>query len=205
MHEIAVTASRADGLVVLSAASFSEVGDWRELADEGPPGVEPAPQSLQGFVGVLLVCELDVDVADHVVAQIFANVQLFDLAVLGQLFEHFLVKVVELFLDLLLVELRRISSGRGDLRRRILVHVLNDHRLRKRRLVVLPRATIAVATGANLEKEGTVHLVFLGPVNSREVRGAAARAAQLAVSPVTSRVAMVVITTAAATTIVRHR
>merc|ERR1719409_2218181 len=197
VHEVAVAAAHADGLVVLAAARLAEVRHGRELADERPARVEAAEERLERRVRVLLVGELAVDVADHVVAQVLADVELLDLAVAGELVVDLLVELVELLLDLLRVELRRVPARGGDLRRRVLVHVLHDHRLREGRLVVLARAPVAVAARADLEVERAVHLVLLGAVDAGEMRRAAARAAQLAVAPVSSGVPRRVVAVAA--------
>merc|ERR1719409_1118150 len=116
VHEVAVAAPRAHGLVVLAAARLAEVRHGRELADERPARVEAAEERLERRVRVLLVGELAVDVADHVVAQVLADVELLDLAVAGELVVDLLVELVELLLDLLRVELRRVPAGRRDLR-----------------------------------------------------------------------------------------
>jgi len=51
-----------------------------------------------------------------VVAEVLADVELLDLAVAGELVVDLLVELVELLLDLLRVELRRVPAGRRDLR-----------------------------------------------------------------------------------------
>merc|ERR1719409_2555952 len=196
VHEVAVAAPGTHRLVVLAAARLAEVRHGRELADERPARVEAAEERLERRVRVLLG-ELAVDVADHVVAEVLADVELLDLAVAGELVVDLLVELVELLLDLLRVELRRVAAGRRDLRRRVLVHVLHDHRLREGRLVVLARAPVAVAARADLEVERAVHLVLLRAVDAREMRRAAARAAQLAVAPVSSGVPRRVVAVAA--------
>ena len=55
------------------------------------------------------------------------------------------------------------------------VDVLDQDGLGEGRTVVDARAPIAVAAGTNLEEEGTVHLVFLRPVDPGQVPCSASR------------------------------
>ena len=67
--------------VRLTAAGFSEVGDWTELGVDRPSTEPSIVQVGDGFGRVLLCAELDVDVAHEVVAQVVADVHFFNLAV----------------------------------------------------------------------------------------------------------------------------
>lgn len=61
-------------------------------------------------------------------------------------------------LDMIFGELRGVSARRHDRRNRILVEVLHQKGLAEGRLVVLPRAPVAVTARTNLVEERAVHL-----------------------------------------------
>ena len=65
----------------LTTASFSEVGDWTQLGVDGPSTEPAVVQVGHGLGGVLLGPELDVDVSHQVIAQVVANVHLFNFAI----------------------------------------------------------------------------------------------------------------------------
>lgn len=67
MHEVAETTSGAFSHFILAAAGFPEVSDWGELCVDGL-AIEPAVvQVHNGFLCILLVTKLDIDIADEVV------------------------------------------------------------------------------------------------------------------------------------------
>lgn len=139
MHEVAERALVASSQLVLPAAGFAEVRHGRELRVDGL-AVEPSVdvQIGDGLVRARLVHELDVDVADHVLANVVAHVHLLDLSVLAvQLGEDLLeegIKVLLLLRVLLARAIKRVRhSGVDD---GVTVEVLEQHRLRERRHVV---------------------------------------------------------------------
>ena len=84
----------------LPAASFSEVGDWCELGVDGPPTEPTVVQILHGLVGVLLLLELDVDIADQMISQVVTDVHLLHWAVFVLTFyEHVFEEVIIMFLQ----------------------------------------------------------------------------------------------------------
>jgi hypothetical protein len=162
VHEIAVPTSVAVVLFELPARSLAEIGDRREIGYNRPARVEPALQSLQGGGGLVLLLELDVDVADHVVGEIVADVEALHLAELVKLLEDVLVEGLEVLLDLARVDGLALGVHAGGDHVRPLVHVGEEDRRRDRGPVVEARAPISVAARSNLEVERTVDAVLLG-------------------------------------------
>jgi hypothetical protein len=180
VHEVAVAAAVADVLLELAAGGLAEVGDGRELGDDGAARVEPALQRPQRRGGLLLLAELRVHVADHVVGEVVADVQAVDVAVPAELLEDVLVEVVEVGLDARGVDgpPLRVHAGRDHVR--ALVHVAQQQRRRDGRLGVQSRAPVAVPARADLEVEGAVHAVLLCAEDGRQVLGHGPRRSILA-------------------------
>lgn len=80
VHEITVSASVAVVFLELAARGFPEIRHRREVGDNWAAIVEAALQGLQGSGGLILLLELDVDVADHVIGEVVADVEALDLA-----------------------------------------------------------------------------------------------------------------------------
>ena len=149
MHEVAVPATRALPVLVLSAStrercrsklpSLAEIGDGRVLHSQRASSEVASREALQRLLGVLLILELHVDVAQHMLADIVAHVELLDRSIGGGEFvEDFLVELVEFALlrsstqtklyDHLLVA-DGISGHRSHLR--VVVHLLDQKGLTK--------------------------------------------------------------------------
>lgn len=123
MHKIAVATSVAVVLFELATRGLTEVGDGGEVGDDRAGVVEAALESLQSGSGLVLLLELDVDIADHVVGEVITDVEALDLTEFAQLFEDVLVKVLKVLLDLAWVQgLAKGVHSRGD-HIRPLVHV----------------------------------------------------------------------------------
>ncbi|GMR49825.1 hypothetical protein PMAYCL1PPCAC_20020, partial [Pristionchus mayeri] len=153
VHEVAEATLRARRHLVLPAATFSKVRDGRELGVDRR-AIEPAVviEVLERLVRILLPHELDVDVADHVLANVLAHVDLVDLAVLKlALDEELFVEGVEILL-LLGVQLADFCESvcHAHIHDGIMVEVLEKDGGREGRHVVLPRALVTVATGSDL-------------------------------------------------------
>ena len=88
MHEVAVPSILARTLLILSATRLAEIRDRGVLSHDKTPRIKAAIEGVERFLSHLLLFVLDVDVANHVVAQVRAHVQLLDLAELLELFEH---------------------------------------------------------------------------------------------------------------------
>ena len=157
MHEVAVPATRALTVLVLSAStrercrpklpSLAEIGDGRVLHSQRTSSEVASRKALQRLLGILLILELHVDVAQHMLTDIVAHVELVELALLRsstqtKLYDHLLVA-------------DGISGHRSHLR--VVVHLLDQNSLTKGGSVVLSRAAVAVSARSDLKVERTVH------------------------------------------------
>jgi len=95
MHEVAVTTSVALAFTVLTALSFSKVGNWGKLCTDNALGIVPSVEALHGGSCLLLVLELDIDVSDHVIADVISDNDLIDLTELAELHENLFIEVFE--------------------------------------------------------------------------------------------------------------
>lgn len=161
VHEIAVPAAIAAVLLELAAGGLAEVGDGGEVDDDGAAGVEAALEGLEGGVGLVLLLELDVYVADHVVGEVVADVEAFDLAEFAELLEDVLVEVLEVLLDLAGVDRLALGIDAGGDHVGALVHVGEKEGWGDGGAVVEAGAAVPVAASADLEIEGAIHAVLL--------------------------------------------
>lgn len=161
VHEIAVPAAIAAVLLKLPASGLAEISDRGEIHDDGAAGVEPPLQGLEGGAGLLLLLELDINITDHVVSEVIADVEALDLAELAELLEDVLVEVLKVLLDLAGVD--RLSlwvDARGD-HVGTLVHVGEEEGRGDGGPVVEAGAAVAVPASSDLEVEGAIHTVLL--------------------------------------------
>lgn len=132
MHEIAEAGAGAFAHLVLSTASFAEVGDWRQLGVDRS-ATKPAIVEVAGCLfGVRLMTKLYVNIAHQMVAQVVAHVHLLDLAVLVlALHEHILEEIVVVLLHLLVGDIGHQMRAIGRFGRvlRIHIQILEQHSL----------------------------------------------------------------------------
>lgn len=157
VHEVAEATSLTGAFLVLSALGLAEVRHWRVLGNNHASAVVASVHDFHSGGGLLFICKLDVNVADHVVPDVVRDDHLLHLAELRHLHEHFLVEGLEVLDRLHQVLLRHVPPvGESDGRVRVLVHVLEAHGLAQWRLVVDASASIAVPTRSNFEVERAV-------------------------------------------------
>lgn len=162
VHKIAISATVATVLLELAAGGLAEVGDGGEVGNDGAAGVEAALQSLEGGGSVVLLLELDVDVADHVVGKVVADVEALDLAELAEFLENVLVEVLEMLLNLAGINGLALGVDSGGDHVGALVHVGQQKGGGDGRTVMEAGAAVAVAASADLEVERAVDTVLLG-------------------------------------------
>lgn len=138
MHEVAVATSGAVGFIELPAPGLTKISHWRILHFKLTRRVKAAIKRLQALGRVLFVFELDVHIAYNVVPEILAHVELLELAMLGHLLVDLFVEIVEVLLQLLLVHGCKVPPRGRHLRLGVDPHVLDQDRLRKGGLMVLP-------------------------------------------------------------------
>ena len=95
MHEVAVTTSVALTFTVLTALSFSEVSNRRKLCTDYAFRIVPSVKALHGSPCLLLVLEFDINISNHVIADVISDNDLVDLTELTELHENFFIKVFE--------------------------------------------------------------------------------------------------------------
>lgn len=123
MHKITITPTIAVILLILPASSLAKIGDRRKISDDRAARVEPALKSLQSSCSLLLLPELDIDVSDHMVGKIIADVEALDLAKLVEFFKDVLVEVLEVLLNLFGVDGLALGVDAGGNHVGTLVHV----------------------------------------------------------------------------------
>lgn len=166
VHEVAVPATTAGTLIELATSRFAKVSDRGVLAGKRAAGIVTTEQTAEGFFRVLLVTEFDIDIAHHMVTKVLTNLHIFNRAKGLQLIKNFLIEIVELFLNLVFIKLRRVASHHGYRGERILPHVLDDNRLAEWGSVVLSRAPIAVSTCTNFKVKRAIYLILFCAMNT---------------------------------------
>lgn len=101
MHEVAEAGPGAFSHLVLTAASFTKVGDWRQLSINWTPTKPAIVELLSSSFSIFFTTEFDVNVADQMIAEVVANVHLLNLAVFVlELDKDVFKEVVIMFLHL---------------------------------------------------------------------------------------------------------
>jgi hypothetical protein len=145
-------------LLELPADGFSEVGHGGEFGHEVLAVEIAAFEGLEAGFRVVLICELHVDVAFEVVADVVADVEVVNFPMIRQLLKNILIKLLKVLVSCLDLGLWDIllAFGQRDGNRRVVIHVRYEHRRRKRRAIMQPGALVPVATGSDFEVEGAI-------------------------------------------------
>jgi len=171
MHEVAESRPSAFSSLVLTTTGLTEVSDGSEFSVDGPATEPTVVQVVDGLLGVLLLLELDVHVADKMVTKVVTHVHLLNLSVfILALNKHILEEVVVMFLHLLVRhvgEMGAVSGLCGVLR--VDVQVLQQNCLGESWFIVDPRAPISVGAGAHLKVKGTIYFVLLCAKNTGQI------------------------------------
>lgn len=137
MHEVAETSSFASSFVVLPTFGLPKVSDWRELGVDHLASVVAAVHALHGFVSLLFILKLDINVTYHVVADVVGHNHLIKLTILRKFHVDLLVEIFKVGHcgnQVFLWYIATVSKGDGGIG--VLVHVVEDHGLRQGWLVV---------------------------------------------------------------------
>ena len=105
MHKVTEPTSRALFAVMLPTRTLSKIRHWTEFGRQRPTSKEPAGETNAPFAGRLIVVVFNVYIPDEMIAGIFTDINVFNVAKLGELFKHFHVKV---FQRLLLLFIRHL-------------------------------------------------------------------------------------------------
>jgi hypothetical protein len=164
MHKIAIASPVACVLFILTTCGFPEISHWREVQNDGSACVESATQCIQGRSSVLFLSKFYVDVADHVVCKVVANVEIFDFSIFAELLKNVFVEILKVLLKFARIRLLNVPVLiHAAVKPRVgrLIHVRQQQSLTRRRPVVKARAAVAMTADANLEVERTVDTVLL--------------------------------------------
>jgi hypothetical protein len=130
VHEIAVATAIAGPLIVLSALGLAEICDGRELGHYDLASIVPAEESLHGRHRLILALILDIDIANHVLADVISDHHLLQFTKLGKLGEYLFIKVFKVVDGLHETLLRHIQTiGKSNSRRWIIIEVRENHGL----------------------------------------------------------------------------
>lgn len=162
VHKITIPAAVTVILLILPASRLPKIRHGREISDNGPARIEPPLQGLQGRGGLVLLLEQNIDVANHVVGEVVADVEALHLAELVELLEYVLVEILEVGLDLARVQGLPLGVDTGGDHVGSLVHVGEEEGWGDCGTVVETRATVSVTARADLEVERAVHSVLFG-------------------------------------------
>lgn len=72
---------------------------------------------------MIFLSELDINITNHVVSQVVANVKVFNLSILAKLFKQIFIEVLEVALDLAGVKGLALRVNTGGDHIRALVHI----------------------------------------------------------------------------------
>lgn len=162
VHEVAVSPSVACALVVLTALRLPEICDRRVLSDDDLASVVPTIEPAHGRLSLIFSLVLNVNIANHVLADVISYHYLVELPEASKLHEYLFIEVFEVVHSLNQVLLRHIKPiCEGHSCWRIVVEMRQNHCLGYWRLIVNASAGLSMTTSANLEVEGAIDLVFL--------------------------------------------
>lgn len=128
MHEITIPTAVAVTFLELATSGFTEVGDRREVGNNGASIVEASLEGSQSSGGFLFFLELDVDIPYHMISEIVANVETLNLSEFAEFFEDVLVEVLQVLLDLTRVDGLTLGVHAGGDHVGPLVHVRQEQR-----------------------------------------------------------------------------
>jgi len=97
VQKVAKSPTAAYLLVEIAAASFAKIRDRTEFHFHLSPVVESAVHSLHGIACIFLVEKFTVDVTDHMITEVVADVKFVDPTKLGKFKKHVLVKTKKVF------------------------------------------------------------------------------------------------------------
>lgn len=169
MHEITITSTIAVVLFILAAGSLPEISDRGEIDNNRAARVKSALEGLQSGSGVILLFKLNINISDHVIGEVIADIEVLDLTELAELLKNILVEILKVFLDLKGIE--RLALGfdaRGD-HVWTVVHVGEEESGRNGRSGVEARATVTVTASTNFEVERTIDSVLLRAEDGSQV------------------------------------
>lgn len=118
---------------------------------------------------MLFLSKLDINIANHMISQVVANIQAFDLPVFVQLLKKVFIKVLEVFLHLFGIDGLSLRVDAGSNHVGALIHVREQDGGADARLCMETGAAVAVPARADLKVERAVNPVLLCTKNGRQM------------------------------------
>jgi len=129
MHKIAIPATIAAVLLILSAGCFTKISNWGEVDNNRAARVKAALKGCMSCSCLIFLPELDIDIAYHVISKVVADIEVLNLTKFAQFFKDVLIKIFKMLLHLARINWLALSiNPRGD-HVRALIHV-NQHKSR---------------------------------------------------------------------------
>lgn len=124
VHEVTKSRARALAHLILTAAGFTEVGDGRKLSVHWPTTEPTIVEIVDRPLRIFLSAELDINIANQMIAKIVAHVHLLDLTVLVlALDEYILEEVIVVLLHLFVRHIRNQMGAICTFCRVLRVHI----------------------------------------------------------------------------------
>jgi len=123
MHEVTVATTVAAVLLKLPAGCFTEVSHRRILQNYWAARVKATLKSIACCSCLFFLPELDIDIPNHVVSKVVADIQVLDLTELAQLLMDVLIEVLKMLLHLLRINRLALSIYSRGYHIRTLIHV----------------------------------------------------------------------------------
>lgn len=188
MHEVAVTTAVTAILLILPTSRLTEISNRREFSNDRPPGVKSPVQRGKRLGSLILLPELHINIADHVIGKVITDIERLNLAEFRKLEEDILIEILKVLLNLARIDRLTLQSANKTAIKKVnvtefvernrirfylwvdaggdhvgsLVHVGEEEGGGDAGAVVEARAAVAVSAGADLEVEGAVNAVLLG-------------------------------------------
>jgi len=97
MHKVAMASSSTFVHFKLTTTGLSKVCNRRELSNNRFPSIESSNKSSDGLFSIFFFGIFYIYISNHVIADIFADIKLFDLSVIGELFPNIFIEIFKKF------------------------------------------------------------------------------------------------------------
>ena len=169
MHEITVATTVAAVLLKLPTGRFPEVSHRRILHNYRAARIIAALKSIVCCSCLFFLPELDIDIPNHVVSKVVADIEVLNLTKLAQLLIDVLVEILKMLLHLLRINRLALSINPRGYHIRALIHVSKHKSWRYGWPVVQAGAAIPMTTSPNLEVKRAVDPVLLSAKDRSQV------------------------------------
>jgi len=169
MHKIAISATIAAVLLILSAGCFPKISNSGEVNNNRAARVKAALKGCMSCSCLIFLPELDIDIAYHVISKVVADIEVLNLTKLAQLLIDVLIEILKMLLHLLRINRLALSINPRGYHIRALIHVSKHKSWRYGWPVVQAGAAIPMTTSPNLEVKRAVDPVLLSAKDRSQV------------------------------------